>query len=250
MSISCAAAARVRLDQEHLLERGDALGRLALLVQAEDRVEHGQADDHDPGRELLQRDDADDRGAEQDELHQVAVLAEERPPARLLLRLGELVRAVLARGAARPRRRRARTRGSTSSRAATSSAVRPCQRASSSARGLVASPWRSSQSSVRMTTSCRVRRRRRRGGARGRGRTRSARSASEREHDRTTIQRAASRITILPSPARHDTRRRDAEDDDAERGQRGEQRPDPAQVACRRARARSRGRPSRRPRSG
>ena len=61
-----------------------------------------------PVRELLQRDDADDRRAEQDELHQVAVLAQERPPARLLLRLGELVRAVLARAAARPRRRRGR----------------------------------------------------------------------------------------------------------------------------------------------
>ena len=45
--------------------------------------------------ELLQRDDADDRGAEQDELHQVAVLPEERLPARLLLRLRELVRADL-----------------------------------------------------------------------------------------------------------------------------------------------------------
>ena len=42
-----AAAAHVRLDQQHLLERRDALGRLALLVQAEDGVQHGQADDHD-----------------------------------------------------------------------------------------------------------------------------------------------------------------------------------------------------------
>ena len=48
-----------------------------------------------PGRPLLERDDADDRGAEQDELHQVAVLAQERLPARLLLRLRELVRADL-----------------------------------------------------------------------------------------------------------------------------------------------------------
>ena len=126
MSTRCAAAARVRLDQEHLLERGDALRRLALLVQAQDRVEHGQADDHDPGRELLQGDDADDRRAEQDELHQVAVLAEERPPARLLLRLRELVRAV---NCARRRSTSAASspeRGSTSSRAAASSAVRPC----------------------------------------------------------------------------------------------------------------------------
>ena len=53
---------------------------------------HRQADDHHAGRELLERDDADDRGAEQDELHEVAVLAQERSPARLLLRLLELVR--------------------------------------------------------------------------------------------------------------------------------------------------------------
>ena len=96
---------------EHLLQRGDALGRLALLVQAEHRVEHGQADDDDAGRELLQRDDADDRGAEQDELHQVAVLAQKRLPAGLLLRLRELVRARPAHAAARPRRRRARAPG-------------------------------------------------------------------------------------------------------------------------------------------
>ncbi len=95
MSTRCAAAADMRVDQEHLLERGDALGGLALLVEAQDRVQHGQADDHETGRPLLQRDDADDRGAEEDELHQVAVLAEERLPARLLLRLGELVRADL-----------------------------------------------------------------------------------------------------------------------------------------------------------
>ncbi len=43
-------------DHEHLLERGDALGRLALLVQAQYRVEDGQADDDEPRGELLQRD--------------------------------------------------------------------------------------------------------------------------------------------------------------------------------------------------
>jgi hypothetical protein len=85
----------VRADDEHLLERGDALGRLALLVEAEDRVEDRQADDDDARAELLERGDADDRGAEEDELHQVAVLAQERLPAGLLLRLGELVGAVL-----------------------------------------------------------------------------------------------------------------------------------------------------------
>ena len=97
MSVSSPPRRTCALISEHLLERGDALRRLPLLVQAEDRVEHGQADDHDPGAELLQRDDADDRGADEDELHQVAVLAQERPPAGLRLRLVELVRAVLRR---------------------------------------------------------------------------------------------------------------------------------------------------------
>jgi hypothetical protein len=85
----------VRPDQQHLLERRHALGGLAFLVQAEDRVEHRQAEDCETGRELLQRDDADDRGAEQDVLHEVAVLAKERVPAGLLRRLRELVRPVL-----------------------------------------------------------------------------------------------------------------------------------------------------------
>ena len=66
---------RVRLDHEHLLERGDALGRLALLVQAEDRVDDGDAENREPSPELLERDDAHDRRADEDELHQVAVLA-------------------------------------------------------------------------------------------------------------------------------------------------------------------------------
>ena len=82
-------------DHEHLLERGDALGRLALLIQAQDSIEDGQADDDEPGGELLQRDHADGGGADEDELHQVAVLAEKRLPARLLLRFRELVRADL-----------------------------------------------------------------------------------------------------------------------------------------------------------
>src|SRR5262249_4193798 len=59
------------------------------------RVEDGQPDDRDPRAELLQRSHADDRSTEEDELHQVAVLAQERVPARLRLRLGKLVRADL-----------------------------------------------------------------------------------------------------------------------------------------------------------
>ena len=62
-------------------------------------------------------------------LHQVAVLPEERPPARLLLPLRQPVRADLGAApldlaASRPER------GSTSRRAHASSAVRPCQPAS------------------------------------------------------------------------------------------------------------------------
>jgi hypothetical protein len=90
-----AAPARVRLDDQHLLQRGDGLGGLALLVQPEDRVQDGQAEDRDAGAELLERDHAHDRRPDQDELHQVAVLAQEGAPARLLLALGELVRPVL-----------------------------------------------------------------------------------------------------------------------------------------------------------
>ena len=89
------AAAGVRLDHEHLLERGDALGRLPLLVQAQDRVQHRDAEDREPRAELLKGDHADDRRPDEDELHQVAVLAQERVPARLLRLLGQLVRPVL-----------------------------------------------------------------------------------------------------------------------------------------------------------
>ena len=128
-----AAAAGMGLDDQHLLERGDALGGLALLIEAEDRVEHGQADDHDAGGELLEGDDADDRGAEQDELHQVAVLAQKRLPAWLRLRLRELVRA-------RPAARRRSTSpasspraGSTPSCAHASSAVTLCHTVASRA---------------------------------------------------------------------------------------------------------------------
>src|SRR5262249_7608463 len=86
---------RMRLDHEHLLKRRHAGRSLALLVEPEDRVEHREADDRDARAELLQGDHADDRRAEQDELHQVAVLAEEGVPAGLRSRLVELVRADL-----------------------------------------------------------------------------------------------------------------------------------------------------------
>ncbi len=87
-------AADVGPDHEHPLQRRDALRRLAFLIQAENRVGHRQAEDDEPGAELLKGDDADDRGAHEDELHQVAVLAHERVPTGLLVPLGEPVGAV------------------------------------------------------------------------------------------------------------------------------------------------------------
>ena len=87
-------AANARLDEHHLLERRDGGGRLPLLLQAEERVEDGEEEDDDAGPVLVQRPDAPDADDEQDDLHHVAVLAEERAPVRLRLRLVELVRAV------------------------------------------------------------------------------------------------------------------------------------------------------------
>ena len=54
-------------------------------------VEQRQPDQHDAGGELAREEEAQDAGAEQHDLHRVLVLAEERLPARLLRRVGELV---------------------------------------------------------------------------------------------------------------------------------------------------------------
>ena len=51
-------------------------------------------EDHQPGRDILQGDDADHRRTDQHQLHQVAVLAQEGLPAGLLGLLGQLVRPV------------------------------------------------------------------------------------------------------------------------------------------------------------
>ena len=88
-------ASNVRRHDQHLPQGGDALGGLALLVQAHQGVDDRQGDDHQPGRDVLQRDDAHDRRTEQHQLHQVAVLAQEGSPPRLFGFLGELVRSVL-----------------------------------------------------------------------------------------------------------------------------------------------------------
>ena len=81
-----------RLDDHHLLQRGDRLGCLALLAQAEHRVEQRQEQQDETGSELLQGIQAPDPRDEQHDLHRVAVLPHERAPARLDGRLGELVR--------------------------------------------------------------------------------------------------------------------------------------------------------------
>jgi hypothetical protein len=81
------------LDDRHLLQGGDRRGGLALLLQALHRVEQRQQDQQQARAELLERVEAADVGREQHELHRVAVLAEERAPARLCLADGEHVRA-------------------------------------------------------------------------------------------------------------------------------------------------------------
>ena len=81
----------------HLLQRGQAGLGLGLLAHAQHRVEDRQADQHERRADLLREDLVDDGRAEQDHLHEVVVLAQERLPARLLLLGRELVGAVLRR---------------------------------------------------------------------------------------------------------------------------------------------------------
>ena len=89
-----AVAADVGIHDQHLAERGDALRRLALLVQPHNRVQHREADHDQSGRHLLQRDDADDCRSDQHQLHEVLVLTQERLPGRLFGLFRELVRPV------------------------------------------------------------------------------------------------------------------------------------------------------------
>jgi hypothetical protein len=85
----------------HLRQRLDALLRLGLLAQADHRVEHRQPGQHDRGADVAGDDQVDDGRGQQDDLHEVAVLAQERLEARLLLGPGEPVRAVRLQPAAR-----------------------------------------------------------------------------------------------------------------------------------------------------
>ena len=89
-----AVASHPGLDDHHLLKRRHRRRRLALLAEPEHRVEQGQQQDHDPRARLLDRVDRDHPRDQQHDLHRVLVLAQERLPARLGLRLGEAVRAV------------------------------------------------------------------------------------------------------------------------------------------------------------
>ena len=79
---------------QHLPQRGDALGCLALLVQPHHGVDDGETDDDQTCRDFLEGDDADHRRTDEHQLHEVAVLPQEGFPAGLLCLLGELVRAI------------------------------------------------------------------------------------------------------------------------------------------------------------
>ena len=78
-------------DDHHLLERGDGGLGLALLLQAENRVAQRQQDQQDAGSQLPEGEEAEDPGREQDDLHGVGVLPDEREPARLCPARGQLV---------------------------------------------------------------------------------------------------------------------------------------------------------------
>ncbi len=117
----------LRLGDHHLPEGRDTGGRLALLVQPHRRVEQGDPDQDDGGFQLMWQEEADDAGDEEHDLHQIAVLAEECPPARLDGRRGELVRSETC-DVGRPLRRSSGLRSpSTPWAVRASSVVRACQ---------------------------------------------------------------------------------------------------------------------------
>ena len=104
---SCASAPSRRTRALTIIIFASAATAAAALpswLRPEHRVEQRQQQDHDPRAGLLDRVDRDHAGDQQHDLHRVLVLAQERVPARLGLRLGELVRAVAAPAARRPRR--------------------------------------------------------------------------------------------------------------------------------------------------
>jgi hypothetical protein len=63
--------------------RGSSTGvGLALLAHGQPGVGQGQGDEEDAGVELTRQEEADDARDDEHELHRVAVLAQERLPAR------------------------------------------------------------------------------------------------------------------------------------------------------------------------
>ena len=78
-------------DDHHLLERGDGGLGLAFLLQAKNRVAQRQQDQQDAGSQLPEGKEAEDPGREQDDLHGVGVLPDERVPARFCPARGQLV---------------------------------------------------------------------------------------------------------------------------------------------------------------
>ena len=83
------------LDNQHLLQRGDACLGLAFLAEPHHGVEQREPKQNDACAPLLQRHDRDHTGDQQNHLHRVLELAEERLKARLLLLYGEGIRTIL-----------------------------------------------------------------------------------------------------------------------------------------------------------
>ncbi len=79
----------------HLGEGLDALLRLRLLTQPDDRVQDGEAREQDGRAHVVRDDGVDDRRGKQDDLHEVLVLPDECAEPGLLLRRRELVRSVV-----------------------------------------------------------------------------------------------------------------------------------------------------------
>jgi hypothetical protein len=86
---------------EHLRQRLDAFLRLGLLAQTDHRVEDREAGKDCGGRHVSRDDKVDHGGREQDDLHEVPVLSQERLKPRLPLRTGKSVGAVGLEAAAR-----------------------------------------------------------------------------------------------------------------------------------------------------
>ena len=79
----------------HVGERLDTLFGLRLLAEADDRVDQGQPGEQDGGARLPGDHLVDDGGREEDDLHEVLVLADERLEPGLALRRRQLVGPVL-----------------------------------------------------------------------------------------------------------------------------------------------------------